>query len=159
MTTMMAAQIDSQSRRFEAKLDALSQRLMDAIQQLQPIQQSNSTPPTPQPTPSPPLTSAAKKKRNQKTREQYKKKKAQAQRASIQVQEVEHLDIQSSGEAAVKCIQSGAAFSAGKHVFLQPWKVATSPQHAVISCVGMASFDGMILVQNGAICMPRMGVG
>ena len=72
--------------------------------------------------------------------------KAQAQRVTIQVQEldhkqeVEHLDIQSSGEAAVKCTRSGAAFSAGKHVFLQQWDNVTTSPHAVISCVEMASF-------------------
>ena len=99
-----------------------------------------------------------KHKRNVKTRQQYKKK-AQAQRVTIQ-KEMEHLDVQSSGEAAVKCTRFGAAFPAGKHVFLQSLDVATSPQHAaVISCVGMALFDEMILVQNGAICRPRMGVG
>ena len=76
------------------------------------------------------------------------------------MQEVEHLDIQSSGEAAVKCTRFGAAFPAGKHVFLQSLDVATSPQHAAgIPWVGIALFDGMFLVQNGAICMPRMGVG
>ena len=113
----------------------------------------------------------AKKKRNQKTRQQHKKK-AQAQRVTLmQVQEldhkqeVEHSDIQSSGEAAVKCTRSGAAFSAGKHVVLQrvqsgAWDVATSPQHAAISCFEMASFiDGLIMVQNGTIWRPRMGVG
>ena len=121
------------------------------------------TPPTSQPslTPSSPFTppqqqpiSLAKKKCNQKTRQQYKKK-AQAQRVTIQ--EVEHMDVQSSGEAAAKCARSEAAFSAGKHVFLQCiWE---SSQHAAISWIEMALFDEMILVQNGAIRMPRMGVG
>ena len=101
----------------------------------------------------------AKKKRNQKTRQQYKKK---AQRVTIQ--EAEHLDIQSSGDTAAKCTRFGAAFSAGKHVVLQrvqsgAWDMATSSQHAVISCVGMALFDGMIMALNGAIWMARMGVG
>ena len=63
------------------------------------------------------------------------------------MQEVEHLDIQSSGEVAVKCTRSAAAFPAGKHVFLQSLDVATSPQHVVISCLKMASFvDGPSVV-------------
>ena len=118
----------------------------------QPIQQPN-------PTPSLPLTSAAKKKRNQKTREQYKKKKAQAQRVTMRVQKVEHSYDQEVEHLEVRINVEKAS----KHVVLHrqaPWDwVATSPQHAVISCVGMALFGGMITVLNGAICMPPMGVG
>ena len=121
------------------QISALSKLISDAVDQaldrhFGPLQQ-------------PDLTSPIKKKRNQKTRQQYKKKKAQAQAQRVTIQEVDH-------------IQEVEHLEAGKHVFLQSWKVATSPQHAVISCFEMASFiDGLIMVQNGAICRSRMGVG
>ena len=79
------------------------------------------------------------------------------------VKAVEHLNVQSSGEAAAKCPRSGAAILAGKHVVLHRTAprdcVATSPQHVVISWIGKASFDGMVTVLNGAIHMRGMGVG
>ena len=101
----------------------------------------------PNPTPTPPPTQPSSLAK--------KKAQSQAQRVTtVQVQEVdrmqemEHLGVQISVEN-----------EAGKHVVL-PWDyVATSPWHAVISYVGMALFDGMIMVQNGAIWRPRIGVG
>ena len=48
--------------------------------------------------------------------------------------------------------------NASKHVVLQPWIMAITSLHAVIS-FEMASFDGTIMVQIGAIGMRRMGVG
>ena len=138
---------DQSFDRFTAKLDRRFKRLE---RHFGPLQQPTSTP-TPIPTP---LTSPAKKKRNQKTRQQYKKK-AQAQRVTIiQVQEVDRSqEVEHSVQSSVE--------KASKHVVLQSWDwVATSPQHAaVIPFVGMASFGGMITVLNGAICMPRIGVG
>ena len=111
-------------------------------------QQPNPTSPTPPPTQP---NSLAKKKRNQKTRKQYKKKaQAQAQRVTSQVQEVDSVQIgvEKPGKHVVlQCIQSRA----------WDW-VATSP-HAVILYVEMTSLVGMIMVQNGAIWRPRMGVG
>ena len=108
-----------------------------------PVQHSPPTPPPTQP------ISLAKKKRNQRTRNQYKKKaKAQAQRAMVQVQEVEHLDVQISVEKA------------SKHVVLQlmgAWNVATSWHAAAIQWDAL--IGGVIMVQNGAIWRPRMGVG
>ena len=108
----------------------------------QPVQQPNPTPTSP-PTQS---ISPAKKKRNQKSRNQ-RKKKAQAQHITIQVQEVEHSDVQISVEKA------------SKHVVLQLWDYVATSWHAVIPWSGMALFSGMIMVQNGAIWRPRMGVG
>ena len=136
---------DQSLDRFTAKMDRAFDQAFE--RHFNPPQQ-----PSLNPTPiSTPLTSPAKKKRNQKTREQYRKK-AQAQRVTMQVQEMEHSDVRISVEK-----------EPGKHVVLYrkaPWDcVATSPQHAVISCVEMALFDGMITVLNGAICMLRMGVG
>ena len=96
-----------------------------------------------------PLTPLAKKKRNQKTRNQYKKKaQSQAQRVTIQMQEVDSIQI--------------SAKKVSKHVVLHrkaPWDWMATSWHAVISYVGMASFIGTIMVQNGVICMRRMGVG
>ena len=151
------ASLQHQLIRIMEQLDVLAagQKAMNA--RLDALEAKYSAPQAPQSDP-PFLTSPAKKKRNQKTRQQYKKK-AQAQRVTIQEvehlygQEMEHLDVQISVEKASKheaLIKSVA------------WNgiptVATS-WHAVISCVGMTSFDGMIMVQNGIICMRRMGVG
>ena len=132
------------------QISALSKLISDAVDQafnrhFGPLQQLLQQP-TPSPLTQP--TSPAKKKRNQKTRQQHKRKQAQAQSQCVtmmQVQEVDH-------------IQEVEHLEASKHVVLHrqtSWDwMATSPQHAVISCLEMASF-----VQNGAICMPRMGVG
>ena len=107
-----------------------------------------------------------KKKRNQKTRQQYKRRKTQAQIKAQQVtvqeveQELKHLDVQIDVKSDVKSVIWTGNGKTGKHVVLQSWNVATlSHWHAVISHVGMASFGGMIMVQNGAIEMSRMGVG
>ena len=117
-----------------------------------PAPQSNSPPSPPTPPPTQP-NSLAKKKRNQKTRNQYKKK-AQSQAQRVMVQEVEH-----TYDQEVDLIRIGVEKSS-KYVVLQWNNVATSSHgHAVISYVGMTSFDGMIMVQNGAIGMSRMGVG
>ena len=101
-------------------------------------QQPNPTPPPPtQPTP------LAKKKAQSQTQ---RVTTVQVQEVN-HIQEVEHLDVQISVKN-----------EAGKHVVL-PWDyVATSPWHAVISYVEMASFGGIIIVQNGAIWRPRIGV-
>ena len=129
--------------------DAFGSAYAQSFERLyRPFQQPPSTPSQQQP------ISLAKKKRNRKTRQQYKKKKAQAQHVTMQVQEVDHMQEVEHLKAQI------SAEKASKHVVLQSWNwVATSPQHAVISCVGMALFDGMIMVQDGAICMPPMGVG
>ena len=108
-----------------------------------------------------------KHKQNVRTREQKKKKKAQAQaqRVTIHIQEVAHIQEMDHIQEVKHSVQISVKKKAGKHVVLQrvqsgAWKMATSPQHAVISCFEMASFiDGLIMVQNGAICMPRTGVG
>ena len=115
-----------------------------------PVQQPSPSPPTPPPTQP---NSLAKKKRNQKTRNQYKKKaQSQAQGVSmVQVQEVDR-------SQEVDSLQISVEKEASKHVFLQYiWECCW---HAVvISYVGMTSLNGMIMVQNGTIWTPRMGVG
>ena len=111
----------------------------------QPMQQPNPTPA------SPPLISPAKKKRNQKTRQHHKK--AKAQRVTVQVQEVDHIQ-------EVKHLDGQISVEkASKHVVLQPWVWMTTSLHAAIPWIGMALFVGMIMVQDGAIWRPRMGVG
>ena len=153
-----------QSERILSLLDNLEVRLAAAFQAaISSASQSNPPPPPTQQQPN----SLAKRKRNQKTRQQHKK--AQAQRVTMQVQEVnhmqeveqsygqelEHLDVQigvekvSKHEAFVKSVVKSVAWIP---------TVATS-WHAVIPYVGMVSFDGMIMVQNGVIWRPRMGVG
>ena len=100
-----------------------------------------------------------KHKRNVRTRQHHKKKaqiKAQAQSIQVQEvkhsygQEVEHLDVQISAEKA------------SKHVVLHhmaPWDWMATSSHAVTPYVEMIMMEPMIMIQNGAICMPRMGVG
>ena len=66
-----------------------------------------------------------------------------------QVQEVERTDI-----------KAYIAEKASKHVVLHrqaAWNMATSP-HAVSPFVGIM-MEPTIMIQNGAIRMPRMGVG
>ena len=79
------------------------------------------------------------------------KKKTQAQRVTAtQFQEMEH------------SVQISVEKEASKHVVLHRkalWDCVATLWHAVISCVGMTSFGGMIMVQNGAIWRRRMGVG
>ena len=100
-----------------------------------------------------------KHKRNVRTRQQQKKKKAQAQaqRSTSQVQEVEHsygqelehLDVQISAEKT------------SKHVVLHrkaPWDWMATSSHALTPFVGIM-MEPTIMIQNGAIRMPRMGVG
>ena len=127
---------------FQIALDQSFDQHFGPLQQS--VQQLNPSPLTPPPTQ--PI-SLAKKKRNQKTRNQ--KKKAQAQR--VTVQEVDHI------QEAEHTIQISVEKMASKHVVLQYiWECCW---HAVISYVGMTSLDGMIMVQNGTIWRPRLGVG
>ena len=125
---------------------------------LQAAQAISPTPHTPQsdPPPTQQPNSLAKKKRNQRTRKQYKQRKAQAQRVTVQevdhMQEMEHSYGQ---EMEYLNVQIGVKQMASKHVFLQCiwecWHAAAIQWDALIS--------GMIMVQNGVIWMPRIGVG
>ena len=130
---------------MNARLDALEAKYCPSI---------TLTPPTP---PQQQPNSLAKKKRNQKTRQQHKRKQAQAQ--GVTIQEVEHTygqevdslrisveKVASKPEVFVKSVKSVTWFG-----------ISTTSWHAVISYVGMTSFDGMIM--NGVIGMSRMGVG
>ena len=91
---------------------------------------------------------------------------------TVQVQEVENTRQCSTEKTSnhVVLLRKAAWDMATKHgtivksfVKLVAWiptYVATSLHwHAVIPCVGMTLFDGMIMVQNAVICMRRMGVG
>ena len=90
--------------------------------------------------------------KTRKTRNQYKKK-AQAQLVTIQ--EVKH----SYGQE-MDSVRISLEKVASKHVVLQLWDwMATSLHAAVISCVGMPSFDGMITIGCGIMWRLRMGVG
>ena len=147
MTSQIDALVVGQNA-MNARLDALEAKYCPSIARQTPQSQSDPSPPTP-PQQQPNLL--AKKKRNQKTRQQHKRKQAQAKAQRVSIQEVEHTYGQEVDSLRI------SVGKASKHVFLQYiWECCW---HAVISYVGMTSFDGMIMVQNGAICMRRMGVG
>ena len=115
-------------------------------------------PPTPQSDPSS-LTqqseSLAKRKRNQRTRKQHKRKKAQAQAQRVTVQELDHMQEVDLVQISVEKASKHEAF-----VKSLTWNgIPTVAWHAVIPWIGMTSFDGAFVVQNGAIGMRRMGVG
>ena len=138
---------------FSAEQTSSIYQLFQAIfdQRVGPLQQ-----PVQQPNPTQ-STSSAKKKRNQKTRNQKKAKaQAQAQQVTVQVQEVDHI------QEMEHSVQISVGNVASKHVVLHhqaPWDWMATSSHAVISWIGMAFFDELIMVQNGAIWRPRMGVG
>ena len=151
-----------QSERILSLLDNLEVRLTTVFQAaILSVQQPN-----PSPTPPPPTQPnlLAKQKRNQKTRQQHKK--AKAQRVMVQVQEVDRSqEVEHSYDQEMEHLIQISVGKASKHeaiVKSVTWNgiptVATS-WHAVIPCVGMTSFVGMIMVQNGVIWRPRMGVG
>ena len=101
-----------------------------------------------------------KYKRNVRTRQHYKKKQAkqaQAQRSTSQVQEVEHLYGQELEHLDVQI----SAEKTSKHVVLHckaPWDWMATSSHAVTPFIGII-MEPTIMVQNGAIRMPRRGVG
>ena len=139
-----------QSKTILSLLKDLEVKLAAIVQAAIPAPQSDPPSHTQQP------NSLAKRKRNQRTRKQHKRKKAQAQRVTIQEVEQSYGQEVDSARISVEKVAS-------KHEVLiksMTWNgiptVATS-WHAVISCVGMTSFDGMIMIRTNGV--RRMGVG
>ena len=155
ITIDQSQRIVSLLNNLEAKLAAILQASISPTSQ--PLQSSPSPPTNPPTQPK----SLAKKKRNQRTRQQHKKAKAQAQRVTTvqvqeadHIQEVEHLDVQIS---VVKASKHEAMAKSFVSSVTWHWIPTSAHWHAVIPCVGMALFDGMIT--NGVIGIRRMGVG
>ena len=151
-------------RQVWAERETLQVKQIATQKALQAAQAIPPTPPTPQsdpPSPTQQPNSLTKKKRNQRTRKQYKQRKAKAQRVTIQEmehsygQEMEHLDVQISVEKVASKHEALIKSVAWNGI---PTVATSSRWHTVIPWFGMALF-GMILVQNGVICMRRIGVG
>lgn len=144
---LSAEQVSGLMTAFKIAMDQAFDRRFGPLQQ--PLQQPNPSPPIPPPTQP---NSLAKKKRNQKTRQQYKQGEAQVKAQALRVtnQEVEHSEVQ------ITVVEN-----ASKHVVLHrkaPWDCVATLLHAIIVFV-RSMIESIIMVQNGTIEMPRMGVG